>query len=708
MDEAATNEIVRDCMISYGTYVLEDRAVPDIRDGLKPSQRRLLWSMYQMGLQPNKPSVKSARVVGRCIGMYHPHGDAAIYDTLVNLTRLRHPLVHGDGNFGNRDILIETKPAQHRYTECRLLPLAAACFDEIHVAEQQANYDDSTEEPIRLPVPVPLALVNGCSGIAVGLTTHIPPHNLGEVLDALLHLLDEPGATTDDLLRFIKGPDYGTGVLLSNKADLLEMYETGQGKLQLRSTYEAEQHGKQQKLVITGLAPGIQKKKFYDTCTELYRKKLIESPVTDESTLDRRRKKFHYRDTIQYRDPQIVRDRLLPLLEKTTTYQWYCLDQQKLPRRYTLLELLHEFLDYRREIETAVLQDRKQKLQRRLGIVSAKYRAVKKIDEVVEILKTAETPEVAVKLLMKQLKLKEDWQAEAVLEAPLRSLMALQAPDLKQQGQKLRGEIRGVQEKLSDIDSVVRQQLTDVRKYATPRGTRLRGAAKDFGEDHHYWVGITQEGKIEVSLDLPTKSRAAWNYCSFFQTDGEFVVVHDTNRAQIVHVSYLDRYEPQGKVVGAVPLANCCVVTNRGRYVAFKTQQKRRSFPVFKDLGDDTIVAAIGFDSQTRIALWLDDGQLVLRSTGVSTTRPNVKARKLRLKTGVTAGWSHPAGVVLVDLVGQELGEPERLDRMPYLVGERNLLSLQAGQRRVLSRDETMELISTTQVQAVVPIPTAE
>jgi len=699
MSELPTHEIVRDCMISYGTYVLEDRAVPDVRDGLKPSQRRLLWSMHQMGLQPSKASVKSARVVGRCMGMYHPHGDAAIYDTLVNMTRSRHPLVQGDGNFGNREGLVETKAAQHRYTECKLLPLAAACFDDIHVASMQPNYDDSTEEPIRLPVPVPLLLVNGASGVAVGLATHIPPHNLGEVLDALLHLLDEPDATTDDLLQFIKGPDYGAGVLVSNKAELLEMYETGQGKLQLRSNYEVEQQGKKQKLVITGLAPGIQKKKFYDTCVDLYRKKFIESPVTDESTLDRKRKRFNYRDTVQYRDPQIVRDRLLPLLETTITYRWYCLDQNKLPRRYTLLEVLHEFLDYRREVETEVLQHRQQKLFRRYGTVQAKYRASQKIDEVAAILKTAQDNKEAVDRLMELLRLRFDWQAEAVLEAPIRSLMRLQADDLKRQGKQLKQELADVKLKLEDIDSVVRAQLEDARKFATPRGTKLRNQSKDFGEDQTYWVGVTPEGKIDVSLDLPLKSKAAWSYQSFFQTDGEFVVVDNTNRACLVHVSYLDKYEPRGTVVGCTSLANCCVVTNSGRYVAFKTKQKRRTFPVIKDLGEDVIVAAVGFDGQTKVALLLEDQQLITRSA-VATTRPNVKAKKFRLASEVTAAWSWPEGFTLADASG-ELGEPDQLDGAFCLIGEQNLVSLSSGVRKLCDRDETLRLLASDDVTVV-------
>ncbi len=701
--EQLTHEIVRQCMVDYGTYVLEERAVPDAQDGLKPSQRRILWSMYQMGLQPTKSSVKCARVIGRTMGMYHPHGDAAIYDTLVNMTRLRHPLVLGDGNFGNRDVLVQKRPAAYRYTECRLQPLGATCFNNIHVATMQPNYDDSTEEPSRLPVPVPLALVNGTSGIAVGLATHIPPHNLGEVLDALLHLLDEPDATTDDLLKFIKGPDYGTGVLLSNKADLLALYETGQGKLQYRSTYEAEPQGKKQKLVITGLAPSVKRKKFFDTATELYRKKLIESPVTDESTLNKKKKQFCYRDTIEYRDPQIVRDRLLPLLDTSISYQWYCLDQDKLPRLYNLLDLLHCFLDYRREIETAVLQDRQAKLLRRLGITVAKYRASTRLTEVVEILKTAETAEVAIRLLRELLKLKHDWQADAILDAPLRSLMRLQSSDLKKQGQKIREELQGIKVDLQDIDAVVRLQLQGMQKYAVPRGMRLRGTVKDFGEDHHYWVGVTSDGKIDVSLDLPLKSKAAWNYCSFFQTSGEFVVVHDTNRAQVVHCSYLDKYKPEGTVVGCTALQNCLVVTDSGRYVAFKTQQKRRQFPIIKDLGPDTVVGACGFDASTRVALLSTEQDLSFRQT-LQATRPNVKARKLKMRSQVQTCWAHAPGTLLVDLQGNELGHPETLDQPYYRVGDRNLVVLQNSTRKVMTRDATLQALQARIVQVVVPV----
>jgi len=701
--EMTTSELVETSMVEYGTYVLGDRAVPDARDGLKPVQRRLLWAMHRLGVTPNKASVKSARVVGNVLGSYHPHGDSSTYEALVHLTQLRYPLVHGDGNFGNRDALIEKSPAAYRYTECKLSQVGAACFNDIHVADLVPNYDESTEEPVRLPVPIPLALANGADGIAVGLATHIPPHNLGELLKAVVHLLDEPGATTEDLLQFIKGPDYGTGVLLSKRAELFDLYETGAGKLQFRSTYHIEQTGKNNKLVITGLAPGVKKKKFYDTATDLYRKKLIESAVTDETTINKKTGAINYRDTIQYRDAQIVKDRLLPLLDTTMSYQWYCLDGQRRYKQYGLVELLQEFLNFRREIEQAVLVDRKEKLARRLGVIQAKYRATQQIDVVASILKEAETTAEATSLLVKKLKLKYAWQAEALLEAQLRSLMRLQASDLKQQGQKLQAEIKTINAQLKDIDGVVRESLTALFKTADARGTRLRGKAKDFGEEQLYWVGVTAEGKVDVSLDLPLKSRAAWNYVSFFATSGEFVVVHDTNQASVVHVSYLDKYEPAGKVIGATSLPCCYVLTTANSGVAFRTAQKRQQFQVVKDLGDAELLAVVGFDPQDDASIMLqteDNDVHYLLARSFRLTRPNVSARPIRLPPVVAVRFLRDAS--LVDYAGNELGLPDMLDVPVHLVGEHNLVALHNGQRRVVSRDETMKIISTASV--VVPL----
>lgn len=705
--EKPTYEVVGECMYEYGMYVNQDRAIPNIQDGLKPSQRRILWAMYTIGALPNKATVKSARVVGDTIGNYHPHGDTSTYEALVHLTHLRYPLVKGDGNFGSPSVLKEKSPAAYRYTECKLSPLGASCFDQIHVASKVSNYDDTKEEPEWIPTPLPLSLINGFSGVGVALKTRVPPHNDAEVIAALIHLLDNPDATTEELLQFIKGPDYGTGVLLSKKSDLLDLYENGKGRLHFRSSYSVEPEGKKkQKLIISGLAPEVKKNKFFDTATELAKKKLIETPVTDESTLDKKRGTFHYKDTIVYRDAQIVRDRLLPILDTYVDYNWMLLDTDGRPRRFSLLELLHSFLDFRREVETRVLQDRLEKVTRRLGVIVARYRASKKLREVSEILHSAASEDDVKTQLMDLLGLKHDWQAEAILESQIRSLMRLRSDDLKAQGKKLKDEAKSLKKDLANIDSVIRRNLEDMETKSDQRKMKLRGTTKDFGEEQDYWVGVTLDGKVDVSLDLPLKSKAAWNYVDFFPAKGEIAITHDTNRASIVHVSYLDKYDPQGRVVGATSCSYCLVITSNGRYVAFPTEQRRKSFVVVKDLGDSDIVAAFGFD--------LDKGQIVVATeendliyydpSDFKITRPNTKSKALPgLRQDVLTAWYHAPGVRLVDENGDEVGTPEVWDYY-YHLSDKNLVSLHTGARKVCTETETMKLIADSSVKVAVPL----
>lgn len=705
--EKPTYEVVGECMYEYGMYVNQDRAIPSVQDGLKPSQRRILWAMYSIGALPNKTTVKSARVVGDTIGNYHPHGDTSTYEALVHLTHLRYPLVKGDGNFGSPSVLQEKSPAAYRYTECKLSPLGSSCFDQIHVADKTQNYDDTKEEPEWIPTPLPLALINGFSGVGVALKTRVPPHNDAEVIAALLHLLDEPKASTEDLLQFIKGPDYGTGVLLSKKSDLLDLYENGRGRLQFRSSYSVEEAGKnKQKLIISGLAPEVKKKKFFAAAAELAKKKLIETPVTDESTLDKKRGTFHYKDTIVYRDAQIIRDRLLPMLDTHVDYNWMLLDADGRPRRFSLLEMLHSFLDFRREVETRVLQDRLEKLTRRLGIVVARYRASRKLKEVSAILQSAVTEEEAKSELLELLSLKYDWQADAILESQIRSLMRLRSDDLKAQGQKLKTEIKDVKADLDNIDSVIRKSLQRLAEKTDQRGMKLRGTTKDFGTEQDYWVGVTPDGKVDVSLDLPLKSKAAWNYVDFFSAKGEIAIIHDTNRASIVHVSYLDKYDPQGRVVGATSKSHCLVVTSAGRYVAFPAEQRRKSFVVVKDLSEAEIVAVVGFDpDEGQIVVANEENDLIYYTpSDLKITRPNTKSKPLPgLRQDVLAAWYMPPDLRLVDKNGDELGEPEVYDHY-YHLSNKNLVSLQTGTRKVCTYGETMKLVAESSAKVVVPI----
>ena len=698
--EESTSDIVREYIHRYGHYVLEERALPDSRDGLKPSQRRVLWTFHHMGVTSRKTTVKSARVIGEIIGRWHPHGDQSAYDTLVRMSHARHATVHGDGNFGNFEAVIEKPAAAYRYTECRLAELGDRCFDDIHVAEMQPNYDDTDQEPVRLPVPIPFVLINGCEGIAMGLSTSIPPHNAGEIIDACLHMIDHPTATTEDLLTFIKGPDYGGGVLLSKKSDLLSLYETGVGKLAFQSQCTLEDTHRKgiKKLVINGLAPGVHKKKLYDTTVALTKKKLLDSPVMDETTL-----KSGYRETITYRDPQLLKERVLPLLDSSISYRWYCLGLDGRPRKFTLVELLTDFLDFRREIEEAVLQDRLGKLQHQLGIEVAKYRAAQDIDYVIRVLHESETEDEARSELMEHLRI-EDWQADAILQAQIRTLIRSNAAKIKLTGQKLKKQVKEVKISLSDIDGVLRDRFEAMRKYATPRGTRLRGHTKNFGTDAKYWVGVTSAGKVDVSLDLPLGSKALWSYVDFVRTDGEVAIVHDTNQVSVVHVSYLDKYTPNGKVMSVSADPYCCVVTKSGRYVAFAIKQKRTQFPAIKDIGDDEIAFAFGFNLDDRIVFDLDCPLEWWTPDDLKITRPNVKSRKLKTSSTPLMAYILKPDFRIISDSGDELGKAEFCQDGIRILGKHNLLSLHSGKRSVVSYSDAVKAVCNEEANVVVPI----
>src|SRR5437868_498266 len=254
MEPIEIQEEMERSFLEYAMSVITDRALPDVRDGLKPVQRRILYGMHDMGARPDRPHLKSARVTGDVMGKYHPHGDGAIYDALVRLAQpfaLRHPLVDGHGNFGSPD----DPPAAARYTECRLNALAQqmlAGIDEDTV-DFADNYSGEVQEPVVLPARFPNLLVNGSQGIAVGMATNIPPHNLGEVIDAVLHLIDHPEVTSDDLMQFIKGPDFPTGALILGRAGIMDAYRTGRGSIRMRARAEIEEGKKGTFIVVTEL-----------------------------------------------------------------------------------------------------------------------------------------------------------------------------------------------------------------------------------------------------------------------------------------------------------------------------------------------------------------------------------------------------------------------------------------------------------------------
>jgi DNA gyrase/topoisomerase IV subunit A len=715
VDILPTNEIVRDSMREYGLFVVGDRAIAHICDGLKPVQRRVVWVLHEGKWSSKAVPVKSARVVGDTMGKYHPHGDASIYGSLINLGWLRYPLVQRIGNYGSRTSLLDLGYAEQRYTETKLSKFGDRLFDDIHVIPTKPTVTEDRTEPRMLPVRVPLLLVNGSAGIAVGISADIPPHNLGEVINATLHLLDNSDCSTSDLLKHIKGPDYGTGRLLSDKRELLSLYETGKGRLRYSCDYVIEEGSRGVKrLVITGLIPGIQRPKFLRETQKLADKKLLVSPANDEGSLD-----TGCRIVVEFKDPKIVTDRLLPLLKKTTTHNFWALDLKGRPRRYSLKEMLQVFLNFRRRIERLVLEDQAADVEEKLGIEEAKSKAITSIDFVAEILKTATSVEEAVTNLAAGLGLAE-WQVEVLLRMPIRSLMRLNQEDIDKRVKKLSNHLEEIQADLSDLDGVIRRRLEEMRQYGTKRGTRgmtVRLSKEDVlaeAPKGSYYVSLSGS-RLEAFSDLPLKSKATWKYLGFVESSGQVLILSRANVVQILPVTYLDRYEESG--AGAALVSGdrkyCFVVTERGSYAAFETTQKRTRYNVFKEISE-SVVGAVGVDPGDTIVVLYDDGSGEKISVpkdkywSRASKRPNVKPKTLRR-----------AGRFINDMAvirsGDELYDgrwrKRPLDKLrtmtdaeAYVVGDTNLVIRGDGKRLLLSRQETVDLGREGKVEFVIPL----
>jgi DNA gyrase subunit A len=339
---------MRESYINYAMSVIRGRAIPDVRDGLKPVQRRILYGMYHLGLLPNRPHKKSARIVGEVMGKYHPHGDQAVYDTMVNMAQgfsFRYPLIDGQGNFGSID---GDEPAAMRYTEARLAPIAEEFLSEIeeNTVDFVPNFDDSLTEPVVLPAKVPNLLINGSWGISVGMTTQIPPHNLGEVVDALVHLIENPDAPLEELLQYIKGPDFPTGGIILGREGIEEAYRTGEGKIKVRGVARIEDHS----IIISEIPFQVRKSTFVEAIANKVRSGDIDeiSDLRDESDRE------GIRIVVELKrgsNPQLV----LQKLYKYTPLEWtfganFLVIVDGNPRKLTLKELLFYFLAHRREV----------------------------------------------------------------------------------------------------------------------------------------------------------------------------------------------------------------------------------------------------------------------------------------------------------------------------------------------------------------------
>ncbi|MBX3502951.1 MAG: DNA topoisomerase IV subunit A [Alphaproteobacteria bacterium] len=447
----ALGEALSERYLSYALSTIMARSLPDVRDGLKPVHRRLLYAMQQLRLDANGPYKKSARVVGDVIGKLHPHGDQSIYDALVRLAQdfaIRYPLVDGQGNFGNID---GDNAAAMRYTEARLTEVSEALLSGIDedAVDFRANFDGSETEPVVLPAAFPNLLANGAAGIAVGMATSIPPHNVGELCDALLHLIKMPNARIETLVAHVPGPDFPTGgILVEPRESVIEAYRTGRGSFRMRARWMKEPLPRgQYRIVITEIPYQVQKAKLIEKLAELVNGKKLPmvEDVRDESADD-------IRLVIEPKTGNVPADLLMEQLFKLTDLEsrfplnLNVLDADQTPRVMDLREALQAFLDHRRVVLQRRTQHRLAAIERRLEVLGGYLIAYLNIDEVIEIIRREEEPKA---VLMSRFKL-SDAQAEAILNMRLRSLRRLEEIEIKRENKALTEERKGLKALLAD------------------------------------------------------------------------------------------------------------------------------------------------------------------------------------------------------------------------------------------------------------------
>ncbi len=471
---AFIEEEMEQSYIDYAISVIRGRAIPDVRDGLKPVQRRILYGMRELGLTPNRPHRKSARIVGEVLGKYHPHGDMAVYEAMVGLAQpftTRYPLIDGQGNFGSVD---GDEPAAMRYTEARLAPIAMEFLEELdeETVDFLPNFDGSLQEPEVLPVRFPHILANGAWGISVGMTTQIPPHNLRELIQATLYLMDHPEAGAEELLQFLPGPDFPTGGIIVGKEGIREAYTTGEGRFLLRAKAFIEGD----KIVITEIPYQVRKSAILESIAEKVKEGEIEgiSDLRDESDREGLRVVVELK---RGADPQLVLAKLYKLtpLERTFSCHFLVIDGGN-PRVLSLPQILRAFLEFRRATVRRRTQYRLRQAQERAHILEGFQKALSRLDEVIEIIRTSADQEQAQALLAAEIGLSAK-QAEAILRMRLGQLTKLERQKIDEELAELRekiAEYEGILANPGRLDDVIREELQKIaEKYGDARRTTI-------------------------------------------------------------------------------------------------------------------------------------------------------------------------------------------------------------------------------------------
>ncbi len=557
--EVGIDSSIEESYLAYSMSVIIGRALPDARDGLKPVHRRILYAMHELGLTSKVAYKKSARIVGDVIGKYHPHGDNAVYDALVRMAQdfsMRLELVDGQGNFGSID---GDNAAAMRYTEARMTKASEEILRDIDkdTIDFVPNYDDTLKEPDILPSRLPNLLVNGANGIAVGMATSIPSHRIDEIIDALVHVLENPNAGLDEILEFVKGPDFPTGGIIYGKAGIIEAYKTGRGRVKVRAKVHVEKTKNKEIIVLDEMPFQTNKAKLVEQISDLAREKQIEgiSEVRDESDREGIRVVIELkRDAMS----EIVLNHLYKLTTMETTFSIILLAiYNKEPKIFTLLELLRLFLNHRKTIIIRRTIFELEKAKARAHILEGYLIALDNIDEIVRLIKTSQSPEAAKNALMERFTLSEI-QSKAILEMRLQRLTGLERDKIKEEYQNLLeliSDLNGILKSEDRLNEVVKTELLEVKEqFSSQRRTEIQEVyenidIEDLIANEPMVVSMSYKGYVK-RVDLKAyerqnrggKGKLSGNTYeddfieNFFVANTHDILLFITNKGQLYHL----------------------------------------------------------------------------------------------------------------------------------------------------------------------------
>ncbi|MCQ2895190.1 DNA topoisomerase (ATP-hydrolyzing) subunit A [Helicobacter pylori] len=602
--EVGIDSSIEESYLAYSMSVIIGRALPDARDGLKPVHRRILYAMHELGLTSKVAYKKSARIVGDVIGKYHPHGDNAVYDALVRMAQdfsMRLELVDGQGNFGSID---GDNAAAMRYTEARMTKASEEILRDIDkdTIDFVPNYDDTLKEPDILPSRLPNLLVNGANGIAVGMATSIPPHRIDEIIDALAHVLENPNAELDEILEFVKGPDFPTGGIIYGKAGIVEAYKTGRGRVKVRAKVHVEKTKNKEIIVLDEMPFQTNKAKLVEQISDLAREKQIEgiSEVRDESDREGIRVVIELkRDAMS----EIVLNHLYKLTTMETTFSIILLAiYNKEPKIFTLLELLRLFLNHRKTIIIRRTIFELEKAKARAHILEGYLIALDNIDEIVRLIKTSPSPEAAKNALMERFTLSEI-QSKAILEMRLQRLTGLERDKIKEEYQNLLeliDELNSILKSEERLNEVVKTELLEVKEqFSSPRRTEIQESyesidTEDLIANEPMVVSMSHKGYVKrVDLKAYEKqNRGGKGKLSgstyeddfienFFVANTHDILLFITNKGQLYHLKVY-------KIPEASRIAMGKAVVN---LISLATDEKIMATLSTKDFSDERSLA---------------------------------------------------------------------------------------------------------------------